>query len=111
MKQLSALGNRRHYYRNATRIPIDNNMQQQQQQQNRSITDLMNINTNSNSTQLLSSTTTTTTRGNRFDMINENSEIIGQNNMNYMSTGKEISNINTYVFLFFLQKIRIFDIL
>jgi hypothetical protein len=103
MKQLSALGNRRHYYRNATRIPNDNNMQQQQQQnsQNRSITDLMNINTNSNSTQLLSSSstkTTTTTRGNRFDMINENSEIIGQNNINYMSTGKQISNINTYVF-------------
>ena len=42
------------------------------------------MNTNSNSTQLISS------RGNRFDMINENSEVIGQNSgMNFMNTGKD----------------------
>jgi hypothetical protein len=86
MKQLSALGNRRHYYRNATRITMDsqnsNISNMQQNSQNLAITDLMN--TNSNSTQLISS------RGNRFDMINENSEVIGQNSgMNFMNTGKD----------------------
>jgi hypothetical protein len=86
MKQLSALGNRRHYYRNATRITMDsqnsNITNMQQNSQNLAITDLMN--TNSNSTQLISS------RGNRFDMLNENSEVIGQNSgMNFMNTGKD----------------------
>ena len=86
MKQLSALGNRRNYYRNSTRITMDaqnNSISSiQQNSQNRSITDLMN--NNSNTTQLVS------TRGNRFDMINESTEIIGQNNnMNFLNTGKD----------------------
>ena len=86
MKQLSALGNRRHYYRNAARITMDaqnsNISNMQQNSQNLSITDLMS--TSSNSTQLIS------TRGNRFDMINENTEVIGQNNgMGFMNTGKD----------------------
>ena len=101
MKQLSALGNRRHYYRNATRITMDaqnNNISNMHQNsQNLSITDLMS--TNSNSTQLVS------TRGNRFDMINENTEIMGQNSgINFMNTGKDhiSNNLHTSFFLWWV---------
>lgn len=85
MKQLSALGNRRHYYRNSSRIAVES-------QSSTNLTNLQPGSVNRTSINELDNSQSVaqviTARSNRFNIINDNHEVIGQNiEIGFINTG------------------------